>query len=170
MNWAWVLKSGTLKGEEEPRELELFLTQAQVRNSTLWASDPKQQLAYLAIKRWARLYTPDVIMGVYTPDELVSIQEKTINPPPIKEGTQKEKLLHRLTAEAHDDYQIEQEEPITLEAILLKIEYAQSERELINVVADAQALKKTEQTKAREAYKQQLIKLRALECTERDQN
>lgn len=53
----------TLKGEEEPRELELFLTQAQVRNSTLWASDPKQQLAYLAIKRWARLYTPDVIMG-----------------------------------------------------------------------------------------------------------
>lgn len=160
----------TLKGEEEPRELELFLTQAQVRNSTLWASDPKQQLAYLAIKRWARLYTPDVIMGVYTPDELVSIQEKTINPPPIKEGTQKEKLLHRLTAEAHDDYQIEQEEPITLEAILLKIEYAQSERELINVVADAQALKKTEQTKAREAYKQQLIKLRALECTERDQN
>lgn len=158
----------TLKGEEEPRELELFLTQAQVRNSTLWASDPKQQLAYLAIKRWARLYAPDVIMGVYTPDELVSIQEKTINPPPIKEGTQKEKLLHRLTAEAHDDHQIEQEEPITLEAILLKIEYAQSERELINVVADAQALKKTEQTKAREAYKQQLIKLRALECTERD--
>ncbi|WP_104402998.1 RecT family recombinase [Vibrio penaeicida] len=160
----------TLKGEEEPRELELFLTQAQVRNSTLWASDPKQQLAYLAIKRWARLYAPDVIMGVYTPDELVSIQEKTINPPPIKEGTQKEKLLHRLTAEAHDDHQIEQEEPITLEAILLKIKYAQSERELINVVADAQALKKTEQTKAREAYKQQLIKLRALECTERDQS
>jgi len=60
----------TIKGEDEPRELKLLLVQAQVRNSTLWASDPKQQLAYLATKRWARLYAPDVILGVYTPDEL----------------------------------------------------------------------------------------------------
>ena len=60
----------TLRGETEPRVLELLLQQATVRNSTLWASDPKQQLAYLATKRWARLYTPDVILGVYTPDEL----------------------------------------------------------------------------------------------------
>ncbi|HFQ7099962.1 TPA: recombinase RecT, partial [Citrobacter freundii] len=37
------------------RELVLMLSQAQVRNSTLWASDPRQQLAYLAVKRWARL-------------------------------------------------------------------------------------------------------------------
>lgn len=60
----------TMKGENEPRVLELLLTQAQVRNSTLWGSDPKQQLAYLGVKRWARLYCPDVILGVYTPDEL----------------------------------------------------------------------------------------------------
>lgn len=59
----------TLKGEDEPRELQIFMTQARVRNSPLWADDPKQQLAYLAIKRWSRLYCPDVIMGVYTPDE-----------------------------------------------------------------------------------------------------
>lgn len=59
----------TVKGETEPRVLELLLAQARVRNSTLWADDPKQQLAYLAQKRWARLYAPDVILGVYTPDE-----------------------------------------------------------------------------------------------------
>ena len=59
----------TIKGEAEPRVLELLLAQARVRNSTLWADDPKQQLAYLAQKRWARLYAPDVILGVYTPDE-----------------------------------------------------------------------------------------------------
>lgn len=41
----------TMRGETEPRVLELLLTQATVRNSTLWAGDPKQQLAYLAIKR-----------------------------------------------------------------------------------------------------------------------
>ncbi|MFG0817567.1 enterohemolysin [Raoultella ornithinolytica] len=70
----------TLKGEDEARELVLMLSQAQVRNSTLWASDPRQQLAYLAVKRWARLYCPDVILGVYTADEIDEREEKIINP------------------------------------------------------------------------------------------
>lgn len=39
------------------------------RNSPLWKTAPKQQLAYLAVKYWARLYCPDVILGVYSPDE-----------------------------------------------------------------------------------------------------
>lgn len=60
----------TIKGETEPRTLELLMTQARTRNSTLWTEDPKQQIAYLAQKRWARLYAPDVILGVYTYDEL----------------------------------------------------------------------------------------------------
>ena len=62
--------SATLRGETKPRELTLLLVQASVRNSPLWATDPRQQLAYLAVKRWSRLYAPDVILGVYTPDEL----------------------------------------------------------------------------------------------------
>ncbi|MBM7070912.1 recombinase RecT [Shewanella sp. 202IG2-18] len=70
----------TIDGDEDPTYLELLLTQAQVRNSTLWASDPKQQLAYLAVKRWVRLYTPDVLMGVYTPDELQGVAAKDITP------------------------------------------------------------------------------------------
>lgn len=60
----------TFRGEAEPRVLELLLAQARTRNSTLWADDPRQQLAYLATKRWSRLYCPDVILGVYSPDEL----------------------------------------------------------------------------------------------------
>lgn len=84
---AWSLKDeagigvkvwATLKNENEPRELTILLSQAQVRNSTLWASDPRQQLAYLATKRWARLYCPDVILGVYTPDETEERQEREI--------------------------------------------------------------------------------------------
>ena len=66
----------TLRGESEPRVLELLLTQARTRNSTLWADDPKQQIAYLAQKRWARLYAPGVILGVYTPDELEQPAER----------------------------------------------------------------------------------------------
>ena len=75
----------TIKGESKPRELELLLSQATVRNSTLWASDPKQQLAYLAIKKWSRLYTPDVIMGVYTPDELSNDDTGYIKPDPDRD-------------------------------------------------------------------------------------
>ena len=70
----------TLRGETKPRELVLLLAQARTRNSTLWADDPRQQLAYLALKRWARLYCPEVILGVYTRDELEEPQEKIINP------------------------------------------------------------------------------------------
>jgi hypothetical protein len=73
----------TIKGEDEPRVLELFLAQARTRNSTLWADDPRQQLAYLATKRWARLYCPDVIMGVYTPDEFDGERiERDVTPQP----------------------------------------------------------------------------------------
>lgn len=66
----------TVKGETEPRSLDLLLAQARVRNSTQWADDPKQQLAYLAQKKWSRLYAPDVILGVYTPDELAEPGER----------------------------------------------------------------------------------------------
>ncbi len=78
----------TIKGESEPRVLEILMTQARTRNSTLWTEDPKQQIAYLVQKRWARLYTPDVILGVYTPDELAEAGVKfmgdaeVVDPPP----------------------------------------------------------------------------------------
>ncbi len=68
--------SATLKGESEPRVLDLLLAQARVRNSTQWADDPRQQLAYLAEKKWSRLYASDVILGVYTSDELAEPGEK----------------------------------------------------------------------------------------------
>jgi len=65
-----VTVSAVIKGESEPRELTISMAQAGVRNSPLWEQDPKQQLAYLCTKRWARLHAPDVLLGVYTPDEL----------------------------------------------------------------------------------------------------
>ncbi|GKX40315.1 RecT family recombinase [Pectobacterium versatile] len=67
----------TLKGEVDPRSLTISMAQAGVRNSPLWEQDPKQQLAYLAVKRWARLHAPDVLLGVYTPDELEETHPRT---------------------------------------------------------------------------------------------
>ncbi len=66
-----VICRATVIGDDEPTELSLTMAQVgTVRNSPLWAADPRQQLAYLAAKRFSRLHFPDVIMGVYTPDEL----------------------------------------------------------------------------------------------------
>jgi len=70
-----VIVRATLHGETKPRELNLSLLQVTTRNSTLWAEDPKQQLAYLAAKKWSRLFCPDVILGVYTQDEAEQIAE-----------------------------------------------------------------------------------------------
>jgi len=71
-----------MKGESVPRELTLLLSQCRVRNSPLWADDPRQQIAYLGLKRWTRLHCPDVLMGVYTPDELAEIEEREVGPGP----------------------------------------------------------------------------------------
>lgn len=80
----------TFRGEDEPRVLELLLAQARTRNSTLWADDPRQQLAYLATKRWSRLYCPDVILGVYSPDELEesSPRFRDVSPQREESGTE----------------------------------------------------------------------------------
>lgn len=79
-----VTVSAVLKGEAEPREFTISMAQAGVRNSPLWEQDPRQQLAYLCVKRWARLHAPDVLLGVYTPDELQETAprvERDITPP-----------------------------------------------------------------------------------------
>ncbi len=62
--------SGIFKGETTPAEFEAELKTITTRNSPLWKQQPKQQLGYFATRAWARLYCPDIIMGVYTVEEL----------------------------------------------------------------------------------------------------
>lgn len=92
--------------------IELMLTQARTRNSTLWADDPYQQLCYLAVKRWSRLYTPDVIMGVYTVDELQP--EVEINPPTDYAKSRMDEMAERAKKrrEAMRAYQQDAEEVV----------------------------------------------------------
>lgn len=72
-----------IRGESEITWGEpVFLSSVITRNSPLWISNPKQQIAYLALKYWARLYCPAVVLGVYTPDEVEPRAEKEINPAP----------------------------------------------------------------------------------------
>lgn len=72
-----------LRGEEDITWGEpIYLADITTRNSPLWKTAPKQQIAYLAVKYWARLYCPEVILGVYSPDEVEPRTEKEINPAP----------------------------------------------------------------------------------------
>jgi hypothetical protein len=61
--------TGHIIGDNNPKVREVLAVNIKVRNSPLWITDPDQQLAYYATRAWARLYTPDVLMGVYTPDD-----------------------------------------------------------------------------------------------------
>lgn len=72
----------TLKGESEPRVVTVLLKQCWPRFSTQWATDPQQQITYSAVKKWARRHCPDVILGVYTEDELedYATNEKDVTP------------------------------------------------------------------------------------------
>lgn len=71
----------------------VYLSSVVTRNSPLWATNPKQQIAYLAVKYWARLYCPEVILGVYTPDELEDRTMKDVTPP--KERVTLSELSHQ---------------------------------------------------------------------------
>lgn len=76
----WVKVGAKLAGDTEITwGEELYLANILTRNSPLWVTAPKQQIAYLAVKYWSRLYTPQVILGVYDKDEL---QQPTRNHQP----------------------------------------------------------------------------------------
>lgn len=64
------MQDGTTKRYESP-EFGKILT----KNSPLWKSDLDQQLGYFAIRSWARRHTPEVILGVYTPDEVETFRD-----------------------------------------------------------------------------------------------
>lgn len=70
------------KGEAEPREMTVMMSQCWPRFSTQWATDPQQQIGYVVIRKMSRRHCPDVILGVYVPDELdeAPAAEREINP------------------------------------------------------------------------------------------
>jgi hypothetical protein len=70
-----------IRGETEITWGEwVFPSRVTTKNSPLWKSAPKQQASYLVVKYWARMYTPDVILGVYSPDEYDQQTERDITP------------------------------------------------------------------------------------------
>lgn len=74
--------SGLFRGEERPHEYtsptlkEMLDARPKRRDgggyggSPLWETVPEVQLAYSTVRQWCRLFASEVLLGVYTPDEL----------------------------------------------------------------------------------------------------
>jgi hypothetical protein len=65
------IASAVFDGDSEPTEV----TSPEIgsilpKNSPLWKTDPDQQLAYYTKRLWARRECPEVLLGVYDPDEI----------------------------------------------------------------------------------------------------
>jgi hypothetical protein len=59
---------GTIRGETKVREVTVFLADAKTTNQ-MWTKQPDQQLVYAATRVWARRHAPEVMLGVYAPEE-----------------------------------------------------------------------------------------------------
>lgn len=70
-----------LRGETEVTWGEwLNENKVTTKNSPLWKVNPRQQMGYLQVKNWARLYCPGAILGVYSTDELEVIAPMNMGP------------------------------------------------------------------------------------------
>lgn len=97
---------GTFKGEIEPHAYlsgKLATLRpakneyGKVKGSPLWESQPEVQLFYSASRQWARLYAPDILLGVYSVDELEQGAEAARDVTPVKQS-----LRERLKAKRRD--------------------------------------------------------------------
>lgn len=82
--------SGFLRADPADEKVKTqSISRITTRNSPLWKNDPEQQLAYYTTRAWARLWCPEVLLGVYTPDEIDIDPERARNiTPPIPRRNQ----------------------------------------------------------------------------------
>lgn len=60
--------TGRLQGEASPRTVAVRLADAKTNNK-VWQTQPDQQLMYHGCRVWARRHTPELMLGVYSPEE-----------------------------------------------------------------------------------------------------
>lgn len=111
----------TIKGESAITWGEwLSFTDVTTKNSPLWKTNPRQQLGYLQVKNWGRLYCPGAILGVYSADELEDLppaperditpgETRTVGDPPT--GSRTSALKDKLLDDEPEDAEIVEDPP-----------------------------------------------------------
>jgi len=89
-----------VKGEEEPLMWESPpIGDIKPKNSPLWGTDPRQQLWYYTSRTWARRWFPEILLGLYSKDELEDSEEaraaaaKDVTPAQATATTLAERLM-----------------------------------------------------------------------------
>lgn len=137
--------TGHIVGDDNPKIRVVPAVNIKVRNSPLWTTDPDQQLAYYTTRAWARLYVPDVLMGVYTPDDEDTRAEvaRDITPEPRPQpATRLDGLEQTIEAEAEPAEEAPAPEP----AVIIPMHWplANDERK-VWIAAASRAISEVEQ-------------------------
>jgi hypothetical protein len=88
---------GKLKGEKEPRDVKVVYKDV-VTSNDCWKRQPEQQLGYAGARFWARRHLPEVMLGVYSPEERFD-DDDTGTPTPGQELVAEVKRLAKEAAE-----------------------------------------------------------------------
>jgi hypothetical protein len=105
---------GWLQGEDEPFEYQSpRIEQIAVKNSPLWTADPDQQLFYYSTRAWARRTVPEILLGIYTPEEaqgqIIDVDATEIGERPRREDfASNEGAKNNKASEEHEE---SEEEP-----------------------------------------------------------
>jgi len=69
-----IVVSGVIPGEDEIRAIEGTVGQWRTDNEA-WKKNPRNMLAYRGSREWGRLHAADIMLGVYSPDELEDLTD-----------------------------------------------------------------------------------------------
>lgn len=136
------------------------------RNSPLWKTSPKQQLGYLQVKNWARLFCPGAILGVYTVDEAEEMANSNVIQP--KDTDINGELVNEATADVLNNLNKtkktespESESTITLDKVLAAISTMIDKDSRQKVQLMMTELSKDDQPQAGDAYRARIAALKA---------
>jgi len=81
---------GTVQGEDKERTIILTHALAsKINRNGQMSINPDQQMCYIGSRMWARRHTPELMLGVYVPDEMdedpaPGAEPKNVTPPPVR--------------------------------------------------------------------------------------
>jgi hypothetical protein len=76
--------SGKVRGEKAARSVSVILRDART-NAAVWKTQPDQQLMYHGSRVWARRHVPELMLGVWSPEEFPAEAANSNQPAPVSE-------------------------------------------------------------------------------------
>lgn len=141
----------------------LSLDSVQTKNSPLWKTNPKQQLGYLQVKNFSRLYCPGAILGVYSDDELEVLPVRDMGAADVVNDAPAAPASNSRTAALKDHMGVgkakAKQPEVTvpdLAEVIAAIQQAETPEAMSDAAKQCEQLADADKQKARRAYKDRL--------------